>query len=154
VQQGYVSNKFLHLETIQIHWLIRMLPKYLLHLLTRLTECQTQRLMYNTVAYNFTIITKHFTILYPQKLQSTIVQHTILVLLPTNLQYFTHINLKWQPYVHEKQYLRVKYQQNDNMYMHGCSSVRNSFMKTVLKAMLTECHREWRTGYQLSMSVS
>jgi hypothetical protein len=75
--------------------------------------------MYNTVPYNFTIITKPFTILYPQKLQSTIVQHTILVLLPTHLQCFTPTHLKGQPYVYENQYLRVKYQQKDNMYMHG-----------------------------------
>jgi len=96
-----------------------MLPKYLLHLFTQLTECQTQRLMYNTVAYNFIIITKPFTILYLQKLHSTIVQQTILLLLPTHLQYFTPIHLKGQPYVYENQYLRVKYQQNDNMCMQG-----------------------------------
>lgn len=120
VQEGYVSNKPLHLDTILIHWLKQMLPRYLLYLSTMVTECQTQKLKYNTVAHNFTIITKPFTILYPQKHQSTIVQHIILVLLPNNLQHFTHIHLKGQPDVHEKRYLRVKYQQNDNMYMHGC----------------------------------
>ena len=45
--------------------------------------------------------------------------------------------------MHEKNYLRVKYQQNDKMYMHGCSSVSNSFMKTVLKVCYANRMSPW-----------